>query len=325
MADNIEGSEVASGEPENGNTSELSAIDRLAEKRKSDIFVLSGPLSYRLADRLIEILDCIEITRPNVLVFLCTSGGDPDAAFRIAKSLKRQYKHLSLYISGWCKSAGTLIALGANEIVIGSKGELGPLDVQLPKEDSFTSTSGRDSTESISSLQFEAFHMFGTVFNDLAEKYGRRFTTRTVSKIATNLVVGLLTPIAAQIDPLKLAENHRALNIARKYGEQLGADSHCINRLIYGYPSHGHVIDLDEAKKIFGERVRSFDCLDSKVEKEIQSVMEDYKGKEGIRWPLEEGDVLPFSLLEQEEGDGDDDDEPEEANGEECDSGSSEE
>jgi ClpP class serine protease len=38
-------------------------------------------------------------------------------------------------VSGYCKSAGTLIALGANELAFGEHGELGPLDVQIAKRD----------------------------------------------------------------------------------------------------------------------------------------------------------------------------------------------
>ena len=286
---------------------DFGAIQRLAREKDANIFVVSGGIYYRLADNLIETLDRVENTKSNAIVFLCTWGGDPNAAFIIARTLKKRYQKFSLYISGQCKSAGTLIALGADEIVMGSKGELGPLDTQLPKEDSFTSTSGLDSTDAIFSLQLEAFHMFDNVFSDLARKYGHRFTTRTAAKIATDLVVGVLSPVAAQIDPLKLAENQRALRIAKKYGEQLGADEKCVHRLIYEYPSHGHVIDFEEAKVIFGERVKSFEPLDIAAEDAIQSVMKVLVGQKCIRWPyrakddVTRGIVLPFDLVENDD------------------------
>ena len=34
-----------------------------------------------------------------------------------------------------CKSAGTLLALGADEIIMSNLSELGPLDIQLPDRD----------------------------------------------------------------------------------------------------------------------------------------------------------------------------------------------
>lgn len=318
MSDDSQANEVEQSERAKEEKPDFGAIQRLAMEKDANIFLVSGPIYYPLADSLIETLDRVEKTRSNAIVFLCTGGGDPDAAFIIARTLKKRYKKFSLYISGLCKSAGTLIALGADEIVMGSKGELGPLDTQMPKEDSFTSTSGLDSTDAIFSLQLEALHMFDNVFSDLARKYGNRFTTRTAAKIATNLVVGVLSPIAAQIDPLKLAENQRALRIATKYGEQLGADEKCVHRLIYGYPSHGHVIDFEEAKDIFGDnRVKSFEPLDVAVEDAIQSVMKILVGQKCIRWPyrvkddVTRGIVLPFHLVERtdslESEDGEDD------------------
>ena len=275
------------------NTSVPKAVLELAEEKDSDVFVISGVIDRRLSDLLIETIESINSKRANVVVFLCTFGGNPDGAYIIAKTFKRVYGKFELYISGYCKSAGTIIALGANEIAMGTKGELGPLDVQLPKEDSlFSQTSGLDSAKSINVLESEALNVFYEIFVHLIGVSEGRFTTRTAAKIATELVVGMLAPIAGQVDPLRLAENQRALDIAQKYGTQLGANPESIKRLIYGYPSHAHVIDLDEAKEVFGEGVRGYTELDTKVELEIQSMMEYKTGRECIRNPYERGILM---------------------------------
>jgi len=44
---------------------------------------------------------------------------------------------LTVLVSGPCKSAGTLLAIGANELAFTPYGELGPLDIQLTKVDKF--------------------------------------------------------------------------------------------------------------------------------------------------------------------------------------------
>lgn len=46
-----------------------------------------------------------------------------------------QYERFTLFVSGLCKSAGTLVAVGAHELIMSDYGELGPLDVQMPKQD----------------------------------------------------------------------------------------------------------------------------------------------------------------------------------------------
>lgn len=280
------------------NTDFFEALMELAEEKDSDVFVISGDIDRTLSDRLIETIESINSKRTNVVVFLCTFGGIPDSAYIIAKTFKRVYRKFELYISGYCKSAGTIIALGANEIAMSTKGELGPLDVQLPKEDSlFSQTSGLDSAKSIDVLQSEAVNVFDAIFVHLLRASRGRFTTRTAANIATELVVGMLAPIAGQVDPLRLAENQRALDIAHKYGTQLGANPESIKRLIYDYPSHSHVIDLDEAKEVFGEGVKGYTELETKVEFEIQSVMKIVTDQECIRLPHEDGLVLHLNSL----------------------------
>ena len=46
-------------------------------------------------------------------------------------------RSLFLYVSGYCKSAGTLVATGAHKLIMSDHGELGPLDVQMSKKDNF--------------------------------------------------------------------------------------------------------------------------------------------------------------------------------------------
>ena len=47
------------------------------------------------------------------------------------------------YVDTVCKSAGTILALGADVIIMSQYAELGPIDVQLQKEDEVgESTSG---------------------------------------------------------------------------------------------------------------------------------------------------------------------------------------
>ncbi|MGL6436316.1 SDH family Clp fold serine proteinase [Aeromonas caviae] len=62
----------------------------------------------------------------DVILVLVTPGGDPDAGFRIGRALNHHYEKVTILIPDICKSAGTLIAVAANELIIGDLGELGP-------------------------------------------------------------------------------------------------------------------------------------------------------------------------------------------------------
>ncbi|EGN74223.1 hypothetical protein A28LD_2315 [Idiomarina sp. A28L] len=155
----------------------------------------------------------------------------------------------------YCKSAGTLVALGAQRLIISDTGELGPLDVQVNKPDEmFELSSGLDISTAISSLQQESLAAFRDYVTDI--KIGGKVSTRLASEVATQLTRCLIEPIASQIDPMRLGEQQRAMRIALEYGTRLDSKvgnlkPHALRKLIAGYPSHGFVIDRKEASELF--------------------------------------------------------------------------
>ncbi len=91
---------------------------------------------------------------------LVTEGGDPDAAYRMSRSLQEHYERFFCVVVGWCKSAGTLITIGAHELILVQQ-ELGPLDVQMSKRDDLMEMqSGQTVVAALSSLQEKAFGAF---------------------------------------------------------------------------------------------------------------------------------------------------------------------
>ena len=212
-----------------------------------DIFFVSGPLDRITAQLLFEARDKSHGQKHCVLV-LTTEGGDADAAYLMARYLRRCYERVTICVFGYCKSAGTLLTLSAHEIVIGDRGELGPLDVQVStKDELIPSVSGLEIFTSLEVLQSYAFEMFEQCLLSVITKSGGQVTTKTAAQVATELAVGILAPIAAQIDPHRLGHEQRELDIAARYAERLGVPSNVIARLTGGYPSHGFVIDLEEA------------------------------------------------------------------------------
>ena len=56
---------------------------------------------------------------------------------------QRSYKKFIVLVSGYCKSAGTLVACGAHELVFSDAGEIGPIDIQMEKKDDLSSFRGK--------------------------------------------------------------------------------------------------------------------------------------------------------------------------------------
>src|SRR5262245_13144573 len=86
---------------------------------KSDVFVFSGGIDERSAARFIDCVVEKAERKPRSCLFLTTGGGDPHAAFRMARCWRTYYQSTRLLVVGPCKSAGTLLAVGAHELALG--------------------------------------------------------------------------------------------------------------------------------------------------------------------------------------------------------------
>lgn len=88
-----------------------------------DIFFISASLDRITVERLYEAHLRSRRGEHCVLV-LTTGGGDAHAAYIMARYLRKNYEKVTICVFGYCKSAGTLLALGAHELVIGERGSV---------------------------------------------------------------------------------------------------------------------------------------------------------------------------------------------------------
>lgn len=225
----------------------------------TDVIVYSGGVDRDGYEQFCKILQTPRKT--NLLLVLSTLGGDPNAGYRIARAAIHHYgaKNFKILIPQYCKSAGTLICIGAHSLVMADQAELGPLDVQLRKQDElFQRSSGLNILRGVTYLQNEALQSFMSYMLEI-NGGGGGLSTKVASEISSKLVIGLYEPLFAQVDPVKLGEMNAALEIAKHYGERLNErssslKSDSLTKLVMGYPTHGFVIDRSEARVLF-ERV----------------------------------------------------------------------
>jgi hypothetical protein len=161
---------------------------------------------------------------------LSTSGGTITSTRQIAMLLREFTGHLTILVPYKARSAGTLLCLGADQLVLGPLAELGPLDsvmdsVSVPPPDA----PGTISAEDIRAFRSMAEDWFG------------------VSRPADRLqVLGLL---ATRIFPTSLSSFYRFDKLVREVAAellawQLPGDDHAaertsiVNRLVSGYHSH---------------------------------------------------------------------------------------
>ena len=68
-------------------------------------------------------------------MLLATPGGDGETAIRLVRQAQSRCQRPTVIVPAQAKSAGTLLALGANEILMSATSDLGPVDPQLQLRD----------------------------------------------------------------------------------------------------------------------------------------------------------------------------------------------
>lgn len=220
-----------------------------------DIILYAGGISRYGYHLLSDELERKQNKKNKVCFALVTYGGEPDAAYRIARALNNHYERVEVLIADVCKSAGTLVCIGADAIIFGDRGELGPLDIQLAKPDElFESQSGLTITDALNTIREKLLDSFKRYLVEIRK--GTRLSTKLAADISVQLAASIVNPIAAQIDPLTLGNHVRTMQIATAYGDRLNQIKNslkegALERLVGEYPCHSFVIDRKEAKSMF--------------------------------------------------------------------------
>ena len=113
-------------------------LRRIGEERGS-VAILYVPgdrrgLETQIADEVVDLfvrhLDAIR-PQPRISLVLHTKGVQTSAAWRLVNLLKLFADHLEVVIPAKALSAGTLMCLGANTVVMTKQATLGPIDPSL--------------------------------------------------------------------------------------------------------------------------------------------------------------------------------------------------
>jgi ClpP class serine protease len=97
----------------------------------SDYMKAKAPISLDYSD-LLPIADQIEnLPGEEIDIILETPGGSGEVAEDIVRIIRNKFSKVGFIIPGWCKSAGTIMALSGDEILMDESSALGPIDAQI--------------------------------------------------------------------------------------------------------------------------------------------------------------------------------------------------
>lgn len=91
----------------------------------------AGAIAHEDGEIIENILRSIEIRGGNLDLLLHTPGGSPESAANIIRVCRSYSKKFRVIVPNAAMSAGTLIAMGADEIIMSDTSKLGPIDPQM--------------------------------------------------------------------------------------------------------------------------------------------------------------------------------------------------
>lgn len=239
-----------------------------------------APDVLRVFYRHLEALDAQE----RIDIFLYTRGGDVLTPWRLVNLLREYAPVLAVLVPFRAYSAGTLIALGANEIVMGKMGELGPIDPSVanafnPQDPANPAARIPVSVEDVSSYITLAQEMAGVRSE---EQLGQIFRF-----------------LSEKVHPLALGNVHRNYALIRSLAKKLlrlhlpaeeeARIESIVTNLTAKLYAHNHMISRREAREDIGLPVV---YADAELESLMWALYEAYEADLELNKPFNPADLI---------------------------------
>ncbi len=195
-------------------------------------------------------------------LWLDSTGGNIDAAYKLINVIRHHADVFRVIIPDYAKSAATLLAIGADEIIMGPASELGPLDAQLPHPEREDITiSALDMVNAMDHLTQVGINIVLTGGASAARV--TRLTRKEIFPSMLEFSAKMLSPLVSKLDPMLIHQAKNQLGVVRDYCDRLlrlHIDKDRENyirvnllkelprKLTGDYKTHGFVITCDEAR-----------------------------------------------------------------------------
>lgn len=260
-----------------------------AEYLGSDVdwFALLGPIEAHGHAALVQAVTHAKTEgqgkSKHAVLALVTSGGSPDSAYKMARLFQRNYPRFTVMAPARCYSAGTLIAVGAHDLLVSPYTEFGPLDMQLLQRNELFGRrrSGLQSKATLLALRSETIESFESAMLGILRKSRGAISFRLAAQLGVDLAAGVMGNAYGKLDTDQLGNDFRDVRVVQAYAERLAAASRnitasSIQRLVHSYPTHDFVIDGWEARELF-TKVHE---VPSTLMAKFRSLVSEWNGRE---------------------------------------------
>src|SRR6267143_264696 len=115
-------------------------LKRISSLRGRDVLVIASDLTKNVPNvstsldysDILPVQDQLSVLGGKEIdVILETPGGLAEVAEDIVRLIRAKYDRVGMIVPGWAKSAGTILAMAGDEILMGTSSALGPIDPQI--------------------------------------------------------------------------------------------------------------------------------------------------------------------------------------------------
>jgi hypothetical protein len=212
--------------------------------------------------------------------FLYTRGGDVSAPWRIVTMFREFCDEFSILIPYKAHSAGTMITLGADRIIMSKKAELSPIDPTLVR-----AVIGQ-ATVPPPEISVEDVSSYISFMRERANITDQSALAQVVSQLASHLTPLTLGSVNRQYSHIRLVA--RKLLASRKEKVEEGRIGNIIEALTEKMYSHGHAIGRREATDL-GLPV---DNPDTNTETLIWNLYQEYEQMLQLTNPIDPEELL---------------------------------
>lgn len=261
-----------------GQTERIALIKKIEELRGSTVLCFLTSLRQNVPAQIAE--DSVRVFFDHLLLFpskpvpkldlfLCSNGGSGTVPWRIVSLFREYSKKFAVLIPYRSYSAATLIALGADEIVMHPFAELGPIDPTV--SNSFNPTDPR--TGQVQGISVEDVKAYVN------------FIKTTVGITHEDELIKAVEALTEKVHPLALGNVERFLAQSRMVARKIlrthmpDSEQHTIDEIIENMASklyfHGHPINRMEAKNDLRLKVKV--DLPAALEAALWDLYKDYE------------------------------------------------
>jgi ClpP class serine protease len=208
------------------------------------------------------------VDRLDILVF--TTGGDTLAAFGLGRLVREFAEWVGVLVPDRCLSAGTLFALGANEVFMTRAGTLSPIDPSITTALNPVAEGPMPGQRQLLPVSVESVAGF------------RRLLEEDWSVKSEEMTAQIFKTLAEKVHPLALGDVYRSRQQIERLAHQLLTRHRhddtqvqtIIRTLTRGLGSHDYPISLTEARELLGGQIAA---EDAELEGLVWDLYEDFR------------------------------------------------